>query len=155
MPHYRGFTITLRNTTLGSTPLPIAETSHLTTYNTHKTQTYMLLAGFDLTIPASERPQTHVLDRADTGTGLSSSCSYTWGGKVVKSKIQFTDQKKRSNTHHKALHIITALFYVYYITVREKILFVRTKLKLCLVIQNVFLTYSSPKKHNNLQLNNY
>ena len=24
--------------------------------------------GFELTIPASERPQTHALDRADTGT---------------------------------------------------------------------------------------
>jgi hypothetical protein len=28
-------------------------------------------ARFELTIPASERPQTHSLDRAATGTGIS------------------------------------------------------------------------------------
>jgi len=30
----------------------------------------MLPAGFEPTIPASERPQRHVLDRAATGTGI-------------------------------------------------------------------------------------
>jgi hypothetical protein len=30
-------------------------------------------AGFEPTIPASERPHTHVLDRAATGTGNSTS----------------------------------------------------------------------------------
>jgi hypothetical protein len=29
----------------------------------------MPLAGFELTIPASERPQTYAFDRAATGTG--------------------------------------------------------------------------------------
>jgi hypothetical protein len=29
----------------------------------------MLLSGFEPTIPASERPQTHALDRAATGIG--------------------------------------------------------------------------------------
>ena len=37
---------------------------YLTTHNTHKRQTSMLPAGFEPTIPASERPQTHALDRA-------------------------------------------------------------------------------------------
>jgi len=30
---------------------------------------FLPLAGFELTIPAGERPQTHALDRAATGTG--------------------------------------------------------------------------------------
>ena len=29
--------------------------------------------GFEPTIPASERPQTHALDRAATGTGMAGS----------------------------------------------------------------------------------
>jgi hypothetical protein len=32
----------------------------------------MLLAGIEPTIPASERPQTHALDRAATGIGIIS-----------------------------------------------------------------------------------
>ena len=42
---------------------------YLTTHNTHKRQTSMLSARFDPTIPASEQPQTHALDRAATGIG--------------------------------------------------------------------------------------
>ena len=42
---------------------------YLTTHNTHNRQTSMPPAGFEPTIPASERPQTHTLDRAATGTG--------------------------------------------------------------------------------------
>jgi hypothetical protein len=41
----------------------VAETRH----NTHKRQATMPLAGFEPTIPASERPQTHALERAATG----------------------------------------------------------------------------------------
>ena len=41
---------------------------YLTTHNTHKTQTSMTPAGFEPAIPASERPQTHALDRAATAT---------------------------------------------------------------------------------------
>ena len=42
---------------------------YLITHNTHKRQTSMPPAGFETAIPASERPQTQVLDRADTGIG--------------------------------------------------------------------------------------
>jgi hypothetical protein len=45
---FRGFTITLRHTTLGRTALD---------------------EGFEPTIPVSERPQTHALDRTATGIG--------------------------------------------------------------------------------------
>jgi hypothetical protein len=41
-------------------------------------------AEFEPTIPASERPQTHTLDRAATGTGL---LDFTGLLKVFRSKI--------------------------------------------------------------------
>jgi hypothetical protein len=70
-PHYRGFTITLRHTTFGRTALDEWSARrrdlYLTTRNTHKTQTSMPPAGFEGTIPASERPQMLTLDRAATG----------------------------------------------------------------------------------------
>jgi len=43
---------------------------YLTTHDTHKKQTSMLSAGFEPEISASERPQTHGLDRAATGIGI-------------------------------------------------------------------------------------
>jgi hypothetical protein len=46
---------------------------YLTTHNTHNRQTSMPLSGFEPTIPANERPQTHALDRAATGIGCESN----------------------------------------------------------------------------------
>jgi hypothetical protein len=71
---FRGFTIThFRHTTFGRTPLDewSARRSdlYLPTHNTNKRQTFMPPAGFEPTIPVSERPKTHVLDRAATGIG--------------------------------------------------------------------------------------
>ena len=43
---------------------------YLTTHNIHKRQTSKSQRGSEPTIPASERPQTHALDRAATGTGF-------------------------------------------------------------------------------------
>ena len=48
---------------------PDADTATYTTHNTHKRQTSMSPAGFEPAIPASERPQTHALDRAAIGIG--------------------------------------------------------------------------------------
>ena len=66
--HYRGFTITLRPTTLSRTPLDERSARlrdlYLTTHNTQKRQITMPPAGFEPTIPASEWPQTDALDRA-------------------------------------------------------------------------------------------
>jgi hypothetical protein len=74
-PHYRGFTITFRHTALGRTPLhewsARRRDLYLTTHNTHKRQTSMPPAGFEPTVPASERPQTHAIHRAATGIGIS------------------------------------------------------------------------------------
>ena len=65
---YRGFTITLRHTTLGRTPLDewLAHRRdlYLKTHNRYKKQAYMPPAGFKPAIPASERPQIHALGRA-------------------------------------------------------------------------------------------
>ena len=61
------------DTTLGRAPLDEWSARrrdlYLTTYNTHKRQTSMPPAGFETTIPASGRLQTHALDRAVTGIG--------------------------------------------------------------------------------------
>jgi len=50
-----------QNTIFGRTRLdrPASETIH----NIHKTQASMLPAGFELSIPASEQPQTHATFR--------------------------------------------------------------------------------------------
>jgi len=59
------------NTTVGRHPLDewSAQCRDLyqTTYNTHKRQTSLSPVGFEPTIPASEWPQTHALDRTPTG----------------------------------------------------------------------------------------
>jgi hypothetical protein len=39
-------------------------------HTTHNRQTTMTPGGFQPAIPASERPQTHALDRAATGIGI-------------------------------------------------------------------------------------
>jgi hypothetical protein len=72
---FRGFGIThCRRSTLGRTPLDEGSARrrdlYLTTHNTHKRQTSMPPAGFEPTIPASERPQTQALDCAATGIGV-------------------------------------------------------------------------------------
>jgi hypothetical protein len=66
--------IALRYITLGRTPLDGGSARrrelYLTTHKIYKRQTFMPAAGFDPAIPASERPQTHSLDRAATGIGF-------------------------------------------------------------------------------------
>ena len=65
---------TKRRITVGRTPLDERSARrrdlYLTTHNTHNRQTFMPPAGFEPTISAGERPQTHALDRAATGTGI-------------------------------------------------------------------------------------
>jgi len=73
-PHYRGFTITLRHSTGCRTPLDEwSGRRRDETDRKHKRQTSMPPEGFEPSIPASERPQTHVLDRTATGIGLVKS----------------------------------------------------------------------------------
>jgi hypothetical protein len=80
---FRRFAIThFRHTTLGRTPLDEGPARcrdlYLTTHSTHKRQTSMPPAGFEPTIPASERPKTHALDRATTGISqVRNNCMYS------------------------------------------------------------------------------
>jgi hypothetical protein len=72
-PHYRGCTITLRDSTFGRTSLgewsAQSRDLFLKTYNTHKVHTSMAPAGFELAVVASELLQTHALDAATRGFG--------------------------------------------------------------------------------------
>jgi len=69
-PQYWGFTITLRHTTLGRTPpdewSARSRELYLTTSDNHKRHTSMPPAGFEPTILARERSQTHALEYAAT-----------------------------------------------------------------------------------------
>ena len=69
-PHYRGFTITLRHTTLSRSPLyewsARCRDLYVTTHKIHKKQTSTKPAVFKPIIPASELPQTHTIERAAT-----------------------------------------------------------------------------------------
>jgi len=70
-PRYRGFTMTLRHTTLSRTLLDEWSTRrkdlYLTTHNTYKTQTSMPPAVFEPTVRTNERRKTDAFDRAATG----------------------------------------------------------------------------------------
>jgi hypothetical protein len=94
--HYRHFTITLRHTTLGRTPLEEWSARRrepsLTTHNNHKRQTSMRLAGFELIIPASERPPTHALDHTATGIGIPAPYPQEKWNRLPKS-LQLQDEE--------------------------------------------------------------
>ena len=79
----RGLTITLRRTTLGRSPLDEWSVRrrdlYLTTHNTHNRQTPMHTARFKTTVPGSERPQTHALDRAATRIDVLSQLKPPYG----------------------------------------------------------------------------
>ena len=68
-----------RHTTVGRTPLDEWSVRHrdlyLTTHNSHNRQTSMSSEEFEPTNPASERPQTHALDREATGTVCDVHCN--------------------------------------------------------------------------------
>jgi hypothetical protein len=72
-PYGRGFTITLRHTTIVRVPLYEGSARprdfYLTTSIIPKRQTSMPPAGFEPLAPVNEQQQTHVLDRAATGIG--------------------------------------------------------------------------------------
>jgi hypothetical protein len=73
--YYRGFIITNTHARArGRTPMDEWSARridlYLRTHNSHKRQTSMLSAGFETTILARERPQTHALDCAVTTIGL-------------------------------------------------------------------------------------
>ena len=127
----RGFGIALiGHTTLGRTRLDEwsdrPRDLYLTTYNTHNRQTSMPPARFELTSPASERLQTHTLDRAATGIGrylvpLSSPrspCSKRYAQFMKNSPIHWTATKpavttllNTSSSNHTPAHKAVSLIF--------------------------------------------
>jgi hypothetical protein len=100
---FRGFTITIfRHTTLGRTPLDEWSAGrrdlYLTTHNTHNRQTFMPSVGFEPAIPASERPQTHALDRTATGIGLLIiTLKYLNTSSMYVKRLRFVFHKSANN----------------------------------------------------------
>ena len=82
--------------TLGGTPLERGSAHrrdlYLSTHNIHKRQISMPPPGFEPTIPASEQPQTHALDRVATGSGsdFSTNILYKFLSPVSEMHIQPT-----------------------------------------------------------------
>jgi hypothetical protein len=66
-PHYGGRPGPLGQGSPGRVTGPSQRPLPANTHSTHKTQTAMTQVGFKPSIPASELPQTHALDRAATG----------------------------------------------------------------------------------------
>jgi len=78
-PHSWGFEITSRHTAL--VRIPLDEWSarctdlYLKTHINQSRQTSMPPAEFETAVPASQRPQTHALDRVTTRIGFSNITS--------------------------------------------------------------------------------
>ena len=68
------FTVSLRHTTVGRTPLGEGSARsrelYLTAHNTHNRETSIPPAGFEPATPGSERLRTHALDRVASGLGI-------------------------------------------------------------------------------------
>jgi len=113
--HKRGFTFSLRHTTLGENLL--VEWSarrrdlYLTTHNTHKGLTSLPQAEFEPVLSSSERPQFHALDRATAGISESSpyrriiNLKWFWPCIVV---IMWKQPANR--THNLQLHTIPTIW---------------------------------------------
>jgi hypothetical protein len=97
-PHYWGFAITLRHTTVGRNLRDEWSARrrdlYLTTHTTHKKQTTVPPAEFEPAIPASERPQTHTLYRAATGIGASKDYVIENCGREVKTSDSVESQPR-------------------------------------------------------------
>jgi hypothetical protein len=113
--HYRRFTISLRYTTLGRAPLDQWSARRRYLYlTTHTRQTSVPPNGFEPAIPASERPQTHALERAATGIGNQSYSkrnytvynlhTWTWCIGIVRALFQLIVRGTLSNANDYARH---------------------------------------------------
>jgi hypothetical protein len=71
-PLYRGFTLTLKHTTIVRTSMEVWLARHRNLWqNTTLEETSGSSVGFEPTNPASEQPQTKALGRAATGIGYA------------------------------------------------------------------------------------
>jgi hypothetical protein len=108
--HYRGFTVTLRHTTFGRTPLDEWSARrwdlYLTTHNTHNRRTSMPPAGFEPTIPASERPQTHALERGAIGSASHSMQCQMFGWLWIGNMEAGSERSMSSDIYLKVFALI-------------------------------------------------
>jgi hypothetical protein len=123
-PLYWGFLIT-HNWIQGRTPLDEWSARcrglylHRTTQHINTRQTSMTSAGFETSIPATKRPQTHALDRAATGIvwlyayhTFKSVCSdnslhFTWVLKVMRSCIATQTTERKAPTERNSWPYVT------------------------------------------------
>jgi hypothetical protein len=106
------------HTTVGRTPLNEGSARrrdlYLTTHSTHNGQTFMSAAGFESTIPVSERPQTLALDRS--ATGVSNQCSLicvsTFDIAIEKVSGHFTDRTAGADLMCKAVMKIISMNFI-------------------------------------------
>jgi hypothetical protein len=93
---------TQRRTTVGRTPLDEQLAGrrdlYLTTHNSHNSQTSMSPEGFEPTISADERPQTHAVDRAATGISIQykNSCNIY---KISEVEIMSINKARTNQSH--------------------------------------------------------
>jgi hypothetical protein len=82
-----------KHTAVGRTPLDEwsarSRDHYRTIHNTHKIQTSTFPAGFELAIPASERPETHALIRSATGTVICLFCNILFSKHQVILLVSF------------------------------------------------------------------
>jgi hypothetical protein len=103
-PHFQGFTIALSSTPLDEWSARCRDL-YLTTHNTHNRQTSLQPKGFEPAIPASERQQTHALERAATEVGAVFKYSritiiHDCGIHIIPLKISDTIYVKRMSQCH-------------------------------------------------------
>ena len=94
--------LSVGHTTMSRTPLDVRSAQsrnlYLTTHNTPNRENSTPPAGFEPAIPASERPQTHALDCADTGIGENYRLVYLKYSvfiKTVRDVTMCADERQR------------------------------------------------------------
>jgi hypothetical protein len=113
-PHYRGYAITLRHTTIGRTPLnewsARRRDLYLTTPHSHNRKSPSQ-EEFGPSIPVRDKPQTHALERALSRTGhLTWHCSI-WN---TNASLNTKEGKKSATLSHSFNFFYILSFRVYF-----------------------------------------
>ena len=118
---YQVFMITFRHTTVGRNPLDERSGQgrdlYLTIPNTHNRQASVSPAGFEPAIPATERQQTHALDRAATGTAYFLCHIIFFHKKNTDVKIMCTNVTD-TQTGHRLQHNSACALHAGYLRLR-------------------------------------
>jgi hypothetical protein len=138
-PHYWGFRVTFRHTTLYRTPLDEwwarRRDLYLATHNSLKRQTSMPLAGFEHVIPARKWPQTRNLDRVATGI----VCLAFWYNKGKVLWPHYSDSGLNSVEISRLCSVLQGCECLYATTTLSKKTnahIIRVKIKICVFSTN-------------------